>query len=532
MLRNLKLKTKLIIVQITTAFISLALCSVVFVLNEINVLKKSKARNLSTTAQIIGTSNIVALLTSNKEDVQRSLALLKVQSSILNAAFYENNGNLFESYIKSGEQKFDLPASISFSDDAIYDKEGRFFARFAFDIQQKGSAHEKLMSSRTAYAYSKDDLKVFYAIFNGKNFIGWVGLRSNIREVNTAIEQYIIIVAMVLLIGLLISIFISSLMQKAISNPISDLLYTIKNISDTADYSMEVKDEGKDELAALSAEFNKMLRIVRVRDNIITTAKGELEKKVEERTKELKKANIELEERAKILQKQNQELKEFTYVISHDLKSPLRAISSLSEWIQEDVKEKISGETLKNFDLMRGRVGRMQTLIEALVEYASAEHIANELTKVEVTPLVREISRILNPPSNVIIQVQTGMPVLKTDKNKLGKIFTILIQNAIKFHNKRICNIAISCKDKGDFYEFTVEDDGPGIAKEFHEKIFVIFQTLHTRDHLETSGAGLAIAKKIVKHWGGDIWLESELGKGSKFHFTWPKNYIPSIKQF
>jgi PAS domain S-box-containing protein len=223
------------------------------------------------------------------------------------------------------------------------------------------------------------------------------------------------------------------------------------------------------------------------------------------------------------LERRNQELDQFAYVASHDLKAPLRAIANLSEWIEEDISDTLNQENRHQMNLLRGRVHRMEALIDGLLQYSRVGRIATEAEPVNVTNLVVEVLNVIAPPPEFTITLKPGMPTLVTQRLPLLQVFSNLIGNGIKHHHRTDGQVTISVKDQGRFYEFAVADDGPGIAPQYHEKVFAIFQTLHARDRVENTGIGLAIVKKIVESQGGRIRLESEEGQGATFYFTWSK---------
>lgn len=224
-----------------------------------------------------------------------------------------------------------------------------------------------------------------------------------------------------------------------------------------------------------------------------------------------------------ILEKRNQELDQFAYVASHDLKAPLRAIANLSEWIEEDIAEHLNADTQHQMNLLRGRVHRMEALINGLLQYSRVGRIGTTKTTVSVAELLTDIIDSLAPPETFTIEVASNLPTFITERLPLEQVFTNLISNAIKHHPRLDGKIKISVQDQKSFYEFAVSDDGAGIAPQYHEKVFGIFQTLEARDKIENTGIGLAIVKKIVERQGGTIRLESQAGQGATFYFTWLK---------
>tara|TARA_B100000780_G_C21120147_1_gene453649 strand:+ start:587 stop:3364 length:2778 start_codon:yes stop_codon:yes gene_type:complete len=220
----------------------------------------------------------------------------------------------------------------------------------------------------------------------------------------------------------------------------------------------------------------------------------------------------------------NKELDQFAYIVSHDLKAPLRAINNLSIWIEEDLGEHFEGDIKENFTLLRGRVGRMENLINGILQYSRAGRLKYKNERTDVNVLVQEISESTILKENSGVKILNQLPVFYTEKIALQQVFSNLISNGIKYNSKDNQVIEISCVDKKDHYEFTVKDNGDGIEPEFHDKIFQIFQTLNARDKVESTGVGLAIVKKILDEKKCSISLESEINVGSTFTFEWPKS--------
>ena len=235
-----------------------------------------------------------------------------------------------------------------------------------------------------------------------------------------------------------------------------------------------------------------------------------------------KAAESGIKEYARNLESKNKELDQFAYVVSHDLKAPLRAIHNLSEWIEEDLEGIIEDDTKKNLELLRGRVHRMENLINGILVYSRVGRKETDSEDVDTTALLKELVDILCIDKDTELFLDSEIPNLVTERILLEQVFSNLISNALKYNDKEKVEIRISHKKDSRLHTFAISDNGPGIDAEYYKSIFVIFQTLQPRDKIESTGVGLAIVKKIIEEKGGTIWLESEMDKGTTFYFTWP----------
>ena len=248
---------------------------------------------------------------------------------------------------------------------------------------------------------------------------------------------------------------------------------------------------------------------------IDVTARRRLELEKDQQRLELERANADLA-------RSNSDLEEFAYVASHDLKAPLRAISHLTEWIAEEVEVTASTDTIDNLKMLRGRVVRLQALLDGLLAYSRVGRTSASIEEVDVAEVVGDVITVLSPPPGFEIKCADDMPRLRTHRSAILAVLQNLISNGLKHHDRSEGHITISMVLKHGIAEFHVSDDGPGIPPRFHQRIFVIFQTLTSRDELEASGIGLAIVKKRVESHGGQIRVESVPPiRGTTFVFTW-----------
>ncbi len=227
------------------------------------------------------------------------------------------------------------------------------------------------------------------------------------------------------------------------------------------------------------------------------------------------------------LKSTNSELADFAYVVSHDLKAPLRAIKNLSDWIVEDLGDGLKTEIAENISDLKNRVERMENLIQGVLYYSRAGRGELNLAPCNLNKVLDEVLDMVVVPENFSIEIEPEMPALSADRTKLIQIFTNLISNAIKHNNKTHGIVKITTRKyekDANFIEIFIEDDGPGIPQEQSEKVFKMFQTLEARDDKENTGVGLTIVKKLVESQNGEISiLYPEGGVGTTFRMLWPK---------
>jgi signal transduction histidine kinase len=287
--------------------------------------------------------------------------------------------------------------------------------------------------------------------------------------------------------GLAIAIFLAVRISRRIIKMV--------NMADTiagGNYNTSMEDNGRDELSQLAASLNHMATV--------------------------------LSENIQLLQRKNKELDQFAHIVSHDIKGPLRGIDNVVSWIEEDHMHELSPKVQEYVNIIKSRIVRGESLIHGILSYSRVGRYEMAVEEVDVNQLLVELSETMPLKQGLKLQIQKNMPILTTHRVPLTQIFSNLINNAIKYHDKPNGFIKVHFTDDDDHYTFYVEDNGPGIAKNYHDKIFLIFQTLNGSDTFESTGVGLAIVKKILDDRNQHIFVTSEPGKGSTFSFTWPKN--------
>ncbi len=237
------------------------------------------------------------------------------------------------------------------------------------------------------------------------------------------------------------------------------------------------------------------------------------------------KASEKLAEHRDELERSNKELATFAYVASHDLKSPLRGIFQISHWIEEDLNNGETHAIPEHMNLLRGRLRRMEHLLDDLLAYSRAGRLEGSASQVQLARLAQNVFEMQAPPEGFILEVAEDLPTFNTLATPLEQVLRNLFTNAIKHHDRTEGRIHLSWRIANkNYYEFSVTDDGPGISPEYQERVYIMFQTLRPRDEVEGSGMGLALVKKIVEAYGGTTGIDSDGIRGTSIRFTWPIN--------
>lgn len=248
----------------------------------------------------------------------------------------------------------------------------------------------------------------------------------------------------------------------------------------------------------------------------------ELAVMIEEQAVQISKVEKQRELLLKDLEKSNKELNDYAHVVSHDLKSPLRSINTLINWIKEDTQGGLEAPILKNLNLIDQNIEKMDNLISGILEYSIiSDRTKNLESDIDLNTLIGDITHVIHPPDHIKISIHNQLPVVYADVSRIKQIFQNLINNAIQAIDKDKGEVIVMYEEIPNFWKFGIKDNGRGISKKYHNKIFQIFQTLD--DEKKSTGIGLSIVKKIVEFYNGKIWIESEEGQGTTFYFTLKK---------
>ncbi|MBN2271348.1 MAG: HAMP domain-containing protein [Sedimentisphaerales bacterium] len=509
LMQNMAIRHKLIGITMLTCVASLTLAGAAFIAWEWRSLRAYAARDLSIQAEMVAENCRASVAFEDAEDAKRVLVAMHVEPSILFAGIYTKNGDEFASYYAGH-------ADLSIQPPRIHGD---------------------------GYSFADGRLTVFKRILLDGEIIGTVSMCSDLAPIHRTLMRTIRITGAVLLFAVLIAYIVSSRLQKVISEPILKLADVAKEVSEEEDYSHRAVKRCNDEVGLLIDAFNKMLEQIQKRDWELVQAKTELETRVRQRTSELSSANSRLEDEIRIrkeiqakqhqilakLQIANKDLSDFAYIVSHDLKAPLRGIKTLTEWIIADYADKIDDQGREQMNLLSNRVDRMHNLIEGILQYSRVGRVKEDLAVVDLNEAVAEVVDLIAPPGNISITTDNELPTITCEPTRIRQVFQNLLSNAVKYMDKPQGKISIACVEDDDYWKFSVTDNGPGIEEKYFEKIFQMFQTLSARDEFESTGVGLTVVKKIVEMYGGKIWVQSVPGEGSTFLFIFPKQETEAI---
>ena len=291
--------------------------------------------------------------------------------------------------------------------------------------------------------------------------------------------------------------------------------------------SLAAEIEKRKEIEAeLRKHRDNLEELVNTRTSELQEINAQLQREAAQRTeteKSLAKVNDDLQFTVAQLSSSNKHLREFDHLAAHDLKTPLRGIGTLAQWLLKDYYDKFDNYGREQVNLLVKRVRRMDNLINAILQYSTIARNKQNEGQVDLNPLIKSVIADIKPTPNITITVNQNLPVLTCEEEQITQVFYNLVANAVKFMDKPDGLITIDFEDEKYFWKFSIADNGPGIEPQHFERIFRLFQTLSDREEAESAGIGLTIAKKIVELYGGKIWLTSTVGIGSTFFFTLPK---------
>ena len=462
-------------ILLTSSAVLLITCSFYFAY-EFFTFRNTSIRQLSILGEIIATNSTAAMAFDSREDANEILTALKAEPHIVAAILYDKEGNPFSNYPLSAKTTTVLPKS---------------------DFEER-------------YSFEDSYLVGFQPVIQGNNRLGTLYLKSDMGAMYERIRLYGVMAVIVTIISFLVAYFLSKSLQRSISKPILALAEISQAIAKRNDYSVRATKLGEDEIGLLTDAFNQMLEQIHTQNQEIQLFNKNLELKIKERTYELEIANKELEA--------------FSYSVSHDLRAPLRSIDGYSRILIEDYGDKIDDEGKRTLQIIVKNALKMGYLIDDLLAFS-------RLGKQNVTKILLDMNAIAQRVTEEMVTQNyktsevTIEPLLSTkgDSSMLRQVMTNLISNALKYSTKKEKPvITIGSYHENDYDIFYVKDNGAGFDMKYYDKLFGVFQRLHSPSEFEGTGVGLALVHRIITKHGGKVWAEGKVNEGATFYFSLP----------
>lgn len=491
--KDLSISKKLSVIIMGTTGVALLLACASFFIYEYIAVPRNVAQNLSSLASVTGNNVAAAILFNDEIAARETLNAFRATPNVVRGVVCRKDGKLFAKY------------------------------------ERPDSSHSSLVCAEQLDRYRVVDgqVELSQAILLRGERVGTVTLSGDLGEMRDRLWNYGKIVLLVMVLSFGVAYVIARRLQYVVSAPLLDLAALAKQVSLDQNYSVRAQESSRDEIGYLVEGFNNMLSQIERRDRALKATQAELESRVVDLQREIverQRAEDGLAKQTLELQRSNTELEQFAYVASHDLQEPLRMVSSYTQLLAKRYRAKLDADALEFIDFAVDGVKRMQTLIKDLLEFSRVGTRGKEFAPVNSGGVVQaalgNLSAALKERGAQV--TVAPLPIVLADERQLVQLFQNLIGNAIKYCNAATPMVHLSCDVADGQCQFSIKDNGIGIAPEFAERIFILFQRLHGKDEYEGTGIGLAICKKIVERHGGKIWVDSTPGQGSTFKFILP----------
>ena len=488
-LRDWPIKRKLTAILLLISGLVLVLTSAAFVTYEVVTFRRTIQSHLATRSRILAANSTAALAFANEADATEILAALKYDPHMVAAALYRQDGRVLATYPVAATADL-IPAAP----------------------QPDG------------YRFEGGRLVGFTPVAQGGNQrLGTLYMASDTKAVSDALRLSGVIAIVVLAIAMLAAYALAAALQGRISAPILALAETATAVSTRQDYSVRAPKLGEDELGTLTDAFNQMLVRIEDQDRELRRYATELEQRVAERTHELQERHETLRRNAAELLAANQELDAFAYSVSHDLRAPLRSIDGFSHVLLEDYAAQLDEAGRDSLHRVRAASQRMATLIDDLLKLARVTRAEMRTEVVDLSGMAREIVAELQratPERHVEFAITPGLEA-RGDSRLLRVALDNLLRNGWKYTAKQPqAQVEFGSTNVNGERAFLVRDNGAGFDMKYMDKLFGVFQRLHSAAEFEGTGVGLATVRRIITRHGGRIWAEGAVDRGATFYFT------------
>jgi signal transduction histidine kinase len=476
--RDYSISRKLTWMNLLASGVALLLACAAFVAYDLITFRESMIRSLSIQAQIVGSNSVSALLFNDPQSAEKTLSALHNSPNIISAGIYTPDGRPFAAYWRHrGSGALQLPP---------------------------------ILTARTQLRLRDGQMVVLRSIvFQGKP-AGTVYIQSDLQESIDRLKQYVIIVVAVLLTSLVVALLTSSIIRRAIADPIVQLAETARIVSRDKVYSVRAPTTGnRDELAILIGTFNEMLAQIEERDTALRETRDNLEQRVQERTAQLNAVNLELEA--------------FSYSVSHDLRAPLRHIGGFARLLEEEYGTTLDAAAQGHLRRILSGVENMGMLVDDLLKLGKVGRQELVWQQTDLNSLLQSALQDIQPElEGRQIEWRIGeLPVIDCDPGLMKQVFANLLSNAVKYTRRReftVIQVGHVATDGAPV--IFIRDNGAGFNQQYASKLFGAFQRLHRTEDFEGTGIGLATVQRIIRKHGGRIWADGEVEKGATFSFS------------
>ncbi|MDP3911580.1 MAG: ATP-binding protein [Gemmatimonadales bacterium] len=488
-LRDWPIKRKLTAMLLLISGLVLLVTSAAFVTYQVVTFRQTTLKNLSTLGRVIAANSTASLAFADEADATEILSALRAEPHVVAAG--------------------------------LYDRDGRLFARYPLDLP--GDALPAA-PERDGYRFELGHVIGLEPVAEmGNPRLGTLYLKSDTKAVSRALWLSAAIGAVVTAVALLAAYVLAGLLQGWISQPILALAETARAVSTQQDYSARAPKLGEDELGALTDAFNQMLGRIEAQQYELQRYATELEQRVGERTHELEERNEELRRNAAKLLAANAELDAFAYSVSHDLRAPLRSIDGFSQVLLEDYRAQLDEAGQDSLRRVRAASQRMGTLIDDLLKLARVTRAEMRAERVDLSGMAQDIVAELQrttPERPVECAIAPGLEA-RGDSRLLRVALENLLRNSWKYTGKQSHpQVEFTTVEANGDRVFVVRDNGAGFDMQYADKLFGVFQRLHSAAEFEGTGVGLATVRRIISRHGGRIWAEGAVDRGATFSFT------------
>lgn len=464
-------------VLLVTSSAALALTCCAYFAYEIFIFRHVNVRQLSIVGRVIALNSTAALAFDDHESATEILSAVRADAHIVAVGLYDTEGRLFAWY----------PRELSTEDFPAY-------------------------TGEEGYSFSGTFLLGYQPVTQDDRRLGTLFIKSDMDEIYDRLTLYGLIAVGVIGLSLGVAFFLSQRLQKGISTPILQLAETAKAISDRQDYSVRATKMSNDEIGLLTDAFNQMLARIEEQTHEITTFNQRLEERVIERTRELMAANKELEA--------------FSYSVSHDLRAPLRSINGYMHIFSEEYMHQLDDEGKRLVNIILSNARRMGQLIDDLLAFSQLGRKDLRKSKISMKNLVNEVwteQSELEKERTINFTLKNIPPAI-ADTVTMKQVWANLISNAIKYTaHKEVANIEVGSFLEDGQVVYYIRDNGAGFEMKYYDKLFGVFQRLHSEDEFSGTGVGLAIVERVITKHGGVVWGESKVNEGATFFFSLSK---------